>query len=76
MSLQADGTYTCDRCGVSVGNGGITEAAFIADLHPDDPTQMRRLHLCREPREGAPNGCVGNVLGPLTLAAWTEAQED
>lgn len=74
MSLQPDGAYRCDRCGLDVVNGGIYEAATISDLHPDDNNIPRVLHLCRAPREGAPRGCVGNVLGPETLAHWTERQ--
>lgn len=71
MSLRPDGAYRCDRCGVDVGNGGVVEAAIISDLHPDEPGTVRVLHLCRAEREGAPTGCVGNVLGEATLADWT-----
>jgi hypothetical protein len=75
VSQQLNGSYVCDRCGTDVGNGGIYSAAMVADLHPDDPTEIRRLHLCRAARTGAPRGCVGYVLGDGTLAAWAEAQE-
>lgn len=71
MSLRDDGTYRCDRCGLDVGNAGIDVAASVSDLDPDFPGEIRRLHLCRAPREGAPTGCVGNVLGEATLADWT-----
>lgn len=72
MSLRADGSYRCDRCGADVDNGGVQMAAIISDLSPDEPGTVRVLHLCRETRDGAPNGCVGNALGPATLANWTE----
>jgi hypothetical protein len=75
VSLRSDGTYRCDRCGVDVGNAGVLMCAVISDLNPDDPGSLRVLHLCREEREGAPTGCVGNVLGPQTLADWTDSQE-
>lgn len=75
MSLQLDGSYACDRCGTDVGNGGVDIAAVIADLHPDNPGIPRSLHLCRAERDGAPRGCVGNVLGPQTLEHWTERQD-
>lgn len=74
MSLRADGSYRCDRCGVDVVNGGVLHAAVISDLDPDQPGTVRVLHLCRAPRDGAPHGCVGNVLGPQTLANWTESR--
>lgn len=73
MSLRTGGAYRCDRCGADVGNGGVTEAAIVSDLDPDRPGEIRVLHLCRAARDGAPHGCVGNVLGPQTLADWTEA---
>lgn len=75
MSLQPDNTYACDRCGTDVGNGGIYEAATVSDLHPDNDNLPRVLHLCRAERDGAPRGCVGNVLGPGTLEHWTERQD-
>lgn len=75
MSLQPDGSYACDRCGGELENDGIQQAAIIADLHPDNPSVPRSLHLCREPRDGHPRGCVGYVLGPGTLTHWTERQD-
>lgn len=72
MSLRADGKYRCDRCGADVGNAGVQMCVVISDHLPDDPTRPRVLHLCREPRDGAPHGCGGNVLGPGTLANYTE----
>lgn len=72
MSLRPDGSYRCDRCGVDVGNGGVVHAAVISDVQPTDPARPRVLHLCRNARDGAPTGCVGNVLGPGTLADYTK----
>lgn len=74
MSLRPDGAYRCDRCGADVGNGGVTEAASISDLDPDQPGTIRVLHLCRAERSGAPRGCVGNVLGEGTLANYYETR--
>lgn len=72
MSLRPDGTYRCDRCGLRLENGGVHEAAIVSDLNLDRPGDVRVLHLCRAERDGAPTGCVGNVLDPATLAYWTE----
>lgn len=68
MSLRPDGAYRCDRCGADVGNAGVYMCAVISDIEPENPAQPRVLHLCRAARDGAPAGCVGNVLGPGTLA--------
>lgn len=73
MSLRADGTYRCDRCGLDVGNGGVFMAAYISDLDPTNPTEARQLHLCREERDDAPRGCVGLVLGDEALADYYAA---
>jgi hypothetical protein len=70
VSLRADGFYRCDRCGLDLGNASVLVAAKIVDLDPDDPTTQRNYDLCREPRDGAPRGCTGNVLGPGTLADY------
>ena len=72
MSLRIDGKYRCDRCGADVGNASVQMCAFISDLDPDDRLRPRTLHLCRAARTGAPHGCVGNILGPATLADYTE----
>jgi hypothetical protein len=67
--------YRCDRCGTDVGNASVAVCAIIADLTPDNPAVPRWLHLCREPHDGAPNGCAANVLGPGTLADYTEVHD-
>lgn len=74
MSLRADGRYRCDRCGADVGNASVQMCAVVSDLHPDDLARPRVLHLCRKPREGAPHGCAGNVLGRGTLADLTKTE--
>lgn len=74
MSLRADGSHRCDRCGRDVGNGGIFAAAFISDLDPERPGEPRQLHLCREERDDAPRGCVGLVLGDDALTDYTETR--
>lgn len=75
MSLRPDGSYRCDKCGADVVNGGVREAAIISDLDPDTAGEVRVLHLCREPRDGAPSGCAGNVLGPAALANYIETKD-
>lgn len=74
MSLRADGSYRCDRCGTDVDNGSVQAAAVVSTLDPDEPARPLVLHLCREPRDGAPHGCVGNVLGPGALANFYETR--
>lgn len=74
MSLRDDSTYRCDRCGADVGNASVLVCAVISTLDPGDSQRPVVWHLCRAPREGAPHGCVGNVLGAGTLANWTETR--
>ena len=74
MSLRPDGAYRCDRCGTDVGNGDVQTAAKIITLDPERLGEPLVLNLCRTPREGAPHGCEGNVLGPATLADYTESR--
>ena len=81
MSLQPDGTYTCDRCGVDVGNAGIDRCAHITDLNPDDPTDIRHFHLCLD-RPDPDNdgktiqGCRDRVLTKRALRHFIETQEE
>lgn len=72
MSLRKDGHYRCDRCGTEVGNGDVQTATKVIRMHPEGTGEPETLHLCREPRTGAPRGCAGLVLGPRTLANWSD----
>jgi hypothetical protein len=74
VSVRPDGTHRCDKCGGDVGNGSVDQATFISMVNPDNPSEPWRLHLCTAPRDGAPHGCTGNVLGPRTLAAFYETR--
>ena len=74
MSLRPDGTYRCDRCGADVGNASVERASFVSMVNPGNPADAWRLHLCTAARDGAPHGCTGSVLGPGTLADWTETR--
>lgn len=69
MSRRADGTYRCDVCDVSVGNGSVFQAAVIVDMDPDRPNQSRQLHLCRI------NGHAGELLAEGNLPAWYAARD-
>lgn len=78
MSLQPNGSYVCDRCGADVGNGGVDQAARIADTDPQDATRLRSLHLCLD-RIGTDGniiqGCRGRVLTKRALRAYHEKKE-
>jgi hypothetical protein len=69
MSLNANGTTSCDKCGADVGNGSLLEAAIVSDLERDAdnepiPGRIRVLHLCRAQF----NGCANRVLTKRALA--------
>lgn len=77
MSLQPDGTYCCDRCGVDVGNAGIYQAATVVDIDPGDPGIVRRLNLCLDrPDPDRPGktiqGCRDRVLTKKALRHYIE----
>lgn len=46
MSSNPDGTATCDRCGQSAGNGGVTDALVLVDVNFTTGAPMS-YHLCR-----------------------------
>lgn len=58
MSLRPDGSYRCDRCGGSAGNGGVLDAATLVDIQflDDGNAVPRNLHLCRA------NDCAAAVV--------------
>jgi hypothetical protein len=72
MSLRADGSYCCDRCGVDVGNAGIDKASTVVDTEPDDPVAIRRFNFCRDRTEDGTRvrGCTGKVLTAKALANY------
>lgn len=79
MSVRADGTYECDRCGVEVGNGGVDRAASITDTEPGDPTRIRQLKLCLDrPDPDNPKktiqGCRDRVLTKKALRHYHETR--
>lgn len=74
MSLREDGSYRCDRCGTDVGNAGIDQCAIVTDLN-EEGTSPIQLHLCRKAQDGAPRGCAARVLGPGTLADYTQTRK-
>lgn len=78
MSLLPDGSYECDRCGVSVGNGSVQECAVITDTDPATGNRTpRQLHLCRDrPDPDNPKktiqGCRDRVLTRKALRHYQE----
>lgn len=82
MSMNPDGTFSCDRCGTGVGNGGITEAVVVSDLDPAARGMIRNLHFCRDRtvagEDGKPTevpGCEHQLLSADNLRAYTDRQE-
>lgn len=72
MSLRADGVYRCDRCGSALPNSGVLECATVSTLAYDEDgsPEVRGYHFCREPNEGAPDGCAEHLLTPSVLADY------
>jgi hypothetical protein len=83
VSLRVDGTYHCDRCDVSVGNGGVDLAASVSDVRQVEQGGLTlpvpvTFHFCRD-RVGEDGkvvrGCVNRVLTAKALAAWPGRDE-
>lgn len=76
MSLRSDGKYRCDRCGSDVGNAAVTECATVSDIDMGGEVPVPRLlHFCREPNEGAPEGCAEHLLVPSNIADYLASRE-
>lgn len=75
-----DGTYHCDRCGVSVGNGSVQNAAVISDIsQTPDGAVPQRFDLCRDrpdpDNEGKTiQGCRDRVLTKKALSHFIETR--
>lgn len=76
MSLRADGSYRCDRCGGDIGNASVDQAASVSDVLVDDEgrTSVVVYHFCRVANAGAPDGCAAHVLIPSNLADFTASR--
>lgn len=76
MSTRAgEVDYFCDKCGVSVGNGGAQKSTKVIGRDPSSPFALRQLDFCVAERIGAPFGCTGNIIGPSALADLTAYNE-
>lgn len=75
--MLPNGAHVCDRCGVDVGNGGITECTIVSGL--DDDGGVRILHFCLDRMEGddarTVRGCSRKLLSPATIKNYTERME-
>ena len=74
MSRNPDGTFSCDRCGTDIGNGGIDVAVSISDHDVDEHGKVvlgliRVLHLCRV------NKCNTHVLTKRALRSYLAKKE-
>lgn len=72
MSRLLNGSYRCDKCGAHLENGRAEVCTRVVGRHPDNPLQLRQLEYCVEPRDGAPFGCTGSIIGPAALTHYEE----
>lgn len=70
MSQGADGKYRCDKCDADLDNGRAEISTKVTGRDPDNPFQLRQLDFCVEPRDDAPFGCTGNLIGPAALTYY------
>lgn len=76
--MNPSGSYSCDRCGTDVGNGGVQMCAVVSDLDPDRESMVRNLHFCRDREDDEGNktkGCTNKVLSATNLKHYHETKE-
>lgn len=69
MSMLTDGSHACDACGVSVGNGGVSQCAVVSDIKSDEPGMVVNYHFCRDREENGEKvkGCARKLLRPQIM---------
>lgn len=78
MSVDPDGSYSCDRCGADVQNGAITVASVAGDLIEVDGGQtVVNYHFCRDREENGEKvlGCTRKVLSARNLEHYKQTKE-
>jgi hypothetical protein len=79
VTMNQNGSVTCDRDGWDVGNGSVTNALVVSDLDPDRPGHVRTLHFCRDVRDEDGNvthpGCDKKVLSARNMAHFKETHD-
>lgn len=71
MRAPGSDEFVCNRCGASVGNGGVDMALVVNDL--DDDGMVINRHFCRD-RDDPDNegkrlkGCAGRLMTASNLA--------
>lgn len=65
MTMHADYTATCDRCGADLGNAGLDKCAVISMIAADG--MVANLHLCTTGER-----CAQRVLTRKALAHHVE----
>lgn len=75
-----DGTYSCDRCAESCGNGGVADCVVVSGMDPETPDAVINFHFCRDERdeEGkvTRKGCAGKVLSARNLQHFWSTREE
>lgn len=76
--MNSDGSYSCDRCGTDVVNGGVIYCAVVSDLiEVNGATTVINYHFCRDREEGGKKvqGCASKVLSKRNLQHYHETKE-
>ncbi len=70
----SDGSYVCDRCGVSVENASIYMCSILSDIDPDQPGVPVLRHFCRSREEDGTKvkGCTGTILTKRNIEHYLE----
>ncbi len=70
MTMSADGSANCDRCGVDIGNAGLDKCVVVSAL-TSLGGRVETMHLCTP---GVPDGdsCAKRVLTKAALSWYVE----
>ncbi len=70
MTLHADGSANCDRCGVDIGNAGVGSCVVFTGS-TEDGRRIETFHLCLRGVPGG-EGCANRILSKSALAWYVE----
>jgi hypothetical protein len=70
-----DGSFSCDKCGADVGNGGVTVCTNVSRVVEGPAVENLMFCLDREVEGKTIKGCSNKVLSKTNLAHYHKTKE-